>query len=204
MPDGSGVAAARIGPNALIQLVPILDATHGAAARRALFAACGTPVPDGSAMIDEGPVAAIHRAMRARFPETAPAIARAAGLAVGDYILANRIPAPVQTVLRALPAPLAARALTRAITAHAWTFCGSGHVTARAGHPTVCAIHDNPMVRGETADHGLCHWHTAVFERLFATLVHPCASARETACCAMGAPACRFEIRWRGRTPPPA
>lgn len=198
MPDGGGVASARIGPNALIQLVPVLDATHGEAARRALFAGCGVAeVPDGSAMIDEAPVAAVHQAMRARFPETAPAMARAAGLAVGDYILAHRIPAPAQTVLRTLPAAVAARMLSRAILSHAWTFCGSGHVTASAGHPSVFDIHDNPVVRGEASDTCLCHWHVAVFERLFTRLVHSCAHAREVACCAMGAPACRIEIGWR-------
>lgn len=198
MPDGSGVAVGRIGPNALIQLVPVLDATHGTAARQALFEACGVAeVPDGSGMIDEGPVAAVHQAMRTRFPDTAPQMAHAAGLAVGDYILAHRIPSPAQTILRTLPAPLAARVLTRAILSHAWTFCGSGHVTGSAGHPTVFKIHDNPVVRGEHSEACLCHWHAAVFERLFTRLVHSCAHAQETACCATGAPACRFEIRWR-------
>ncbi|MEM1431648.1 MAG: V4R domain-containing protein, partial [Pseudomonadota bacterium] len=41
----------------------------------------------------------------------------------------------------------------------------------------------------------LCHWHAAVFERLFRVLVSPESSVTEVACCAMGAPACRFEIR---------
>ncbi len=198
MADGPGARQARIGPNALIQLAPILDATHGVAARRALFLENGVlDVPDGSSMIDEGPVAAIHQAMRARFPDTARPMARAAGLAVGDYILTHRIPRPAQAVLRALPAPWAARVLSRAILSHAWTFCGSGRVTAEAGPPTVFEIHDNPFVRGETSDRPLCHWHAAVFERLFSSLVHRRAQACETRCGAQGAAACRFEINWR-------
>ncbi len=198
MLDHAGLSGGRIGPNALMQLAPVLDRMVGEAARRDLFAAHGLmAVPDGSAMIDEGLVAAIHQDMRLRHPAQARAMARAAGLATGDYILANRIPAPARMVLRALPAPLAARMLTRAITAHAWTFCGTGALTAHPGHPTVFEITDNPVVRGELRPRPICDWHAAVFERLFATLVHPKARARETTCCAMGHAACRFELRWR-------
>lgn len=198
MLDQVGLSGGRIGPNALMQLAPVLDRTVGQPARRALFAAHGLmAVPDGSAMIDEGLVAAIHQDMRLRHPAQARAMARQAGLATGDYILANRIPAPARTLLRALPAPLAARALTRAITAHAWTFCGTGRLTATAGHPTVFEIADNPVVRGEIRNHPICDWHAAVFERLFAALVHPRTRVREVACCATGCDSCRFELRWR-------
>ncbi len=198
MADGAGARQARIGPNALIQLAPILDATHGVAARRALFLENGVvDVPDGSEMIEEGPVAAIHQAMRARFPDTARPMARAAGLAVGDYILAHRIPRTAQALLRTLPAGLSTRILSRAILSHAWTFCGSGTVTAEAGHPTTFEIRDNPFVRGETSDRPLCHWHAAVFERLYSSLVHRRAQASEIRCGAQGVSSCRFEINWR-------
>lgn len=198
MLDHSGLTGGRIGPNALMQLAPVLDRTEGEAARRALFAAHGLmEVPDGSAMIDEGLVAAIHQDMRLRFPHEARSMARKAGLATGDYILANRIPAPARALLRALPAPLAARALTRAITAHAWTFCGTGRLAAHPGHPTVFEIAANPVVRGEIRMRPICDWHAAVFERLFSALVHRQARVREVTCCAMGHEACRFEIRWK-------
>ena len=78
-------------------------------------------------------------------------------------------------MLEALPASLASRQLLSAIARHAWTFAGSGRYAA------------GPV----------CHWHAGVFETLFRTLVHPRSRARETACCAAGAPACRFEIDWR-------
>ena len=48
----------------------------------------------------------------------------------GDYLLAHRIPKPVQALLKRLPAPLAARVLLAAITRHAWTFAGSGRFEA--------------------------------------------------------------------------
>jgi divinyl protochlorophyllide a 8-vinyl-reductase len=57
-------------------------------------------------------------------------------------------------------------------------------------------IADNPVVRGETAATPVCHWHSAVFAGLFAALVDPHTQVIETACCACGAPACRFEVRW--------
>ncbi|MCM2560524.1 bacteriochlorophyll 4-vinyl reductase [Lutimaribacter sp. EGI FJ00015] len=198
MLDHSGLSGGRIGPNALMQLAPVLDRDVGVDARHALFAAHGLmEVPDGRVMIDEALVAAIHQDMRLRHPEHARAMARAAGLATGDYLLDNRIPASARRLLRTLPAPLAARVLTRAITAHAWTFCGTGHLTARPGHPTVFDITANPVVRGEIRPRPVCDWHAAVFERLFTALVHHRARVREVTCCAMGHAACRFELRWR-------
>lgn len=197
MPDGSHMTA-RIGPNAVLQLAPAMDRIAGEGARRALFAPLGfDPLPDPTAMIDETRVSALHGALRRQHPENARKIAIAAGQGTGDYILANRIPHGAQSLLRALPARLAAPILTRAILAHGWTFCGTGTLTAKSGPPVVFTLADNPIIRGERAPAPLCHWHAAVFERLFARLVHPRAHAVETACCATGAPACRFEIDWR-------
>ncbi|MGX0879138.1 divinyl protochlorophyllide a 8-vinyl-reductase [Roseovarius sp. MBR-154] len=197
MPDGSHMPA-RIGPNAVLQLAPVMDRMVGEAARRALFAPLGfDPLPGAEAMIDERPVAALHRALRRDHPEVADRIARAAGAATGDYILANRIPRAAQTLLRALPAALAAPLLTRAILAHGWTFCGSGQLTARGRHPVTFTLENNPIPQvGESAA-PVCHWHAACFERLFARLVHGQSEVTETACCATGAPACRFTVSWR-------
>lgn len=197
MPDGCHVTA-RIGPNAVLQLAPAMDRIAGEGARRALFAPLGfDPLPDPTAMIDEARVAALHGTLRCQHPENACKIAIAAGHGTGDYILAHRIPHAAKTLLRALPARVAAPILTRAILAHGWTFCGTGALTAKSGPPVVFTLTDNPIIRGERASAPLCHWHAAVFERLFARLVHPRAHAVETACCATGAPACRFEIDWR-------
>jgi divinyl protochlorophyllide a 8-vinyl-reductase len=193
-PDGG----ARIGPNAILQMVPVLDAQTGPEIRRALLAEAGViDLPDGSGMIPEGPAAALHQALRRKLPHEAPAIARAAGLGTGDYILAHRIPKPAQILLRLLPAPLAAPILAKAIARHAWTFAGSGRFAIAEGTPLTFTLADNPVVRGERSATPLCYWHVAVFERLFRSLVSPRAQVTETACCAQGAPACRFEIRLR-------
>lgn len=187
--------SARIGPNAILQLVPVLDRACGRATRERLLAAGGfDAVPDASAMIDEGAVARVHQALRAAFPKTAAALGWAAGTRTGDYIRINRIPRPAQAVLRALPRTLATRLLARAIAKHAWTFAGSGRFSIVGHRPLTVEIADNPVVRGERAATPVCHWHAAVFERLFRTLVDPNLRCREVACCAAGAPACRFVI----------
>lgn len=70
-------------------------------------------------MIPEADVVALFRALAGAHPEAAPSIAVEAGRATADYILAHRIPASAQVVLRILPHRLAARALARAIARHA-------------------------------------------------------------------------------------
>ncbi len=195
--DGAAPAATggRIGPNAVLQLVAVLERAGGAALRDRLLEAAGIgALPDGSGLIDEARAARLHQALRRLMPGRAPALLAEAGRATADYILAHRIPGPARMALRALPAPLAAPVLARAIARHAWTFAGSGRFEVAARRPLVFALHDNPLVRGETAGHCLCHWHAAVFARLFQVLVSRRAEARETCCCAQGAPACRFEV----------
>jgi divinyl protochlorophyllide a 8-vinyl-reductase len=197
-PESPAHGGARIGPNAILQMVPVLDAHTGPDVRRSLLAEAGViELPDGSGMIPEGPAAALHQALRRRLPHEAPQIAREAGLGTGDYILAHRIPRTAQALLRVLPARLAAPILARAIARHAWTFAGSGTFAIAARTPLTFTLVDNPVVRGERSAVPLCAWHEAVFERLFRRLVSRSALVTETQCCAQGAPACRFEVRLR-------
>lgn len=186
-------AAGRIGPNALLQLLPVLDA---AGLREAVFAAAGVPVPPGDAgMWPEDQVAAVHRRLRADWPVQAPGWLAAAGRGTGDYILAHRIPRPVQAILRASPAPLAAPLLALAIRRNAWTFAGSGRFCIAGWQPLVFEIAGNPLVAGERHARPVCHWHVAVLARLFGALVWPRAAVEETGCTAAGDPACRFVLR---------
>jgi divinyl protochlorophyllide a 8-vinyl-reductase len=186
----------RIGPNALTQLLPLLEKAGGVEMRERLLARAGVfEMPDMTGLIDEEPVARLHRAMRAEMPELAPSLAWEAGVRTADYILANRIPKPVQAVLKRLPAWAAGPVLSKAIARNAWTFAGSGRFEVVRAWPAVFDIHDNPVVRGEQAATPICHWHVGVFERLYRVLVSDRARAREVACCACGAEACRFEVR---------
>lgn len=186
--------AARIGPNALLQLVPVLDRALGVAERVALFARADVPVPPADAgMWPEAEVARLHRAVVQARPDLAPGLMRAAGLGTADYILANRIPRAARALIRALPTPLGARLLTAAIAKHSWTFAGSGRFSVVLNRPLTVTITANPLACGARRAPS-CHWHAAVFERLYGTLVWPSVQVRETACCACGDAACRFEI----------
>ncbi|MCC1482170.1 bacteriochlorophyll 4-vinyl reductase [Roseibaca sp. Y0-43] len=185
---------ARIGPNAILQHVPVLDATIGERLRGALLYRAGVAEPPADAgMWPEAEVARLHHAVRLFLPDRAPAIQRAAGLAVGDYILAHRIPKLAQRLIRALPAQLGARLLTMAIAKHSWTFAGSGQFRVLGYGPLRVEIRDNPLAQ-HAADAPICHWHAAVFERLYSALVWPDVRVVEEACAATGAPACLFRI----------
>ena len=186
-------AIGLIGPNAILQLVPVIEQAGGRELRDEIFAAAGVfELPEKEGMIEETPAARIHQALRREVPDLAPALAWEAGKRTGDYVLANRIPTFAQRILRVLPRWLAQPLLTRAIEKHAWTFAGSGEFRVTA--PGIFELRRNPIVAGEYADRPLCHWHAAVFERLFRKLVSDDLRCAETACCAMGAPACRFEL----------
>jgi divinyl protochlorophyllide a 8-vinyl-reductase len=193
-------AVARIGPNAILQVDGALRAAYGDDATGDLFRAAGLErylrePPTG--MVDEREVIRLHATLRARLaPPDARRIAREAGLATGDYLLAHRIPRAAQRVLAVLPAPLAARVLLAAIARHAWTFAGSGRYAARAGRPVVVTIGDCPLCRGVRSVAPQCEYYAATFERLFRTLVAPHAHVVETRCRALGAEACTFEIAW--------
>jgi divinyl protochlorophyllide a 8-vinyl-reductase len=181
-----------IGPNAILQLLPVLERAGGLGLRDRLLRAAGAEVPDGSAMIAETHAAHLHREVRHLMPDRAQIVMTEAGIATADYILAHRVPAPAQWLLQALPAPLAAPLLAKAINRHAWTFAGSG--AFRVLSPTCFEITDNPLVRGEHATHPACHWHAAVFARLYQVLVNPGFRCVETDCCTVAGPVCRFEL----------
>lgn len=190
----------RIGPNAVLQLLDVLAADGDDALSARLLAEAGLRAPPSThGLMPEAPAAAMHQALRRQVPGRAAGLAARAGAGTADYILAHRIPRPAQWVLRFLPGVLSAPLLARAIARNAWTFAGSGRFRLVSTRPVVFEIADNPIVRGERADAPLCAWHAAVFTRLFAALVDPRAVAVETACCAAGAPACRFELHRSGR-----
>lgn len=193
-------AGARIGPNAIIRVAEALRREGGEALERRVFATAQLGGYLGSLpeqMVDEAEVTRLHHALRLTLrAERARSVSRDAGYATGDYLLAHRIPRPVQTLLRLMPARLAARVLMQAIGRHAWTFAGSGEFSFTPGRPVRFVLRGNPVCRGILADAPACDYYAATFERLFRAIVHPRATVTETACEAAGADACRFEIRW--------
>ncbi len=186
---------ALIGPNSILQLVPVLDAAVGERARSELLAEARVhTLPSDDGLMDEAPAARVHQLLRRRYPERAEELARLAGERTGDYILAHRIPPVARRVLRSMPPWLAAPLLANAIEKHAWTFAGSGRFRILSRYPLIFALDDNPVVRGERADRPVCAWHAAVFQRLFNVIVDEELRCVETACCASGAASCVFEL----------
>ncbi|TDL90522.1 bacteriochlorophyll 4-vinyl reductase [Meridianimarinicoccus aquatilis] len=183
-----------IGPNAILQFLPVLDRFCGPVRRAQILAAAGIfDIPDGLSMIPETDAARLHRQIRKEEPALAPTLAAKAGFETANYILANRIPDLAQTVLKVLPRKPAARILSGAIEKHAWTFAGSGSFKVQSAWSFT--ITNNPIVRGEVSGVPLCAWHTAVFERLYRVLVSPDCRCEETLCAAQGSGnTCHFKM----------
>ena len=186
--------AGRIGPNAILQLIDVLERRGEFDLCRSVLAEAGVARPPRDAgMLPEADCAKVHQALR-RVSPLAEGLLEEAGLATGDYILAHRIPKLAQRVLRLMPGGLAAPILTKAIARHSWTFAGTGEFREDSSRPLVVSVARNPLVAGWRAETPQCIWHVAVFRRLYGRLVWPGVRVREVACCACGDPECRFEI----------
>lgn len=198
----------RVGPNAITRVAEALSGLRGEAETAIVFAAAGLAphlADPPAAMVPEDDVARLHRALHDRLgPVEAARIAREAGRLTGDYLLAHRIPAPAQRLLRLLPRPLAARILVAAIARHAWTFAGSGRFSyGFAGGGLDLTLEGSPVCRDLRTEAPACDYLAATFERVFAAMLGPEVRVVETACAAAGAPACRFRVDWRGGVPVP-
>jgi len=190
----------RIGPNAITRIADALERQVGHAMTADLFGSAGLAVhlehPPAS-MVDEREACRLHGLMRARLGDAVgAAVAHEAGVATADYLLAHRIPRPVQFLLKRLPAALACRSLVRAISRHAWTFAGSGQFEAHAARPVLLTIRHNALCQGQHSIHPVCDYYAATFEQLFRVLVHPQARVTELTCEARGEDACRFQLCW--------
>ncbi len=197
----SGAApAGRIGPNAVIRLAEALDALESKAMTKRFFIAAdlgryAETLPD--AMVPEQEVTTLHHHLRSSFSQVrAASISWIAGLRTADYLLANRIPKPVQSLLRLLPKQLAAFILLKAIGRHAWTFAGSSRFTWAMGRPITLSFEDCPLCRGSHASAPCCGYYAATFEHLFRQLIAAETEVSETDCIATGGGTCRFEIRF--------
>ena len=184
-------AAARIGPNAIIQLGETFAARDNSAKAKVIYAAAGclpllSHPPER--MVDESIVARLFTTVASDMPEARDYL-KEAGTRTGDYILANRIPAFARRLLPLLPSRLALKILLRAIQKHSWTFAGSGTFHGASDH---VSIKNNKI-----ATRLGCVWHEAVFTRIFSRLLRAPVEVRESTCCGRGADTCRFEIHFK-------
>jgi len=193
-------ASARIGPNAIVRTAEALSASRGDDTCRRIFARAGLEpylVAPPTTMVAEGDVVALHRAVRAELDAAAAdAVMADAGARTARYLLAHRIPAPAQALLRALPARVASRLLLGLIARHAWTFAGSAELGIVHGRPARVVFHNSPLARVPTGAAPVCGFYVATFETLFRQLVHAETVGRETACAAAGDAACILELSW--------
>lgn len=207
----AGSACPRIGPNAIIRLQQALQHSVGLERARSIFEQAGQArylAQPPEHMVAEADVTSLYTSLPAQLgPRLAAEVSGHAGWLTGDYLLANRIPAPVQALLHWLPAPLAARVLIAAIRKHAWTFVGGGQfdvswvpVSARLPGDRrarlMLRIERCPICRGTKQAVPACSYYAASFESLFVALVHRRARVHEFACHALGASACTFEVSW--------
>lgn len=188
-----------IGPNAIIQVANVLGERFGSPLIERIFAQARLETYAAHPpqhMVREEHVAALHRALRETLGVAcAEAVLWEAGLRTADYLLANRIPQPVQRLLRWLPAGLASRMLLAAIGRNAWTFAGSGTFRAEAGRPVRIAIANCSLCR-DGAPGPSCAYFRAVFERIYQQLVSPHARATGDTLAPQEPPVCHFCITW--------
>jgi divinyl protochlorophyllide a 8-vinyl-reductase len=190
----------RIGPNAILQVMAAADARVGRASRDALLHGAGlsrylyAPPRD---MVPQRDVARLQRQLREQLGSArAREVAIDAGRRTADYLLAHRIPAVVQRVLRRLPSGLSCRILAGAIARHAWTFAGSGRFSVSRGAPLCFTIVSNPLCSDIRAEHPVCDYFVATFEGLFQNIVDTRIRVVERSCQACGDDACVFDICW--------
>lgn len=195
-------ATGRIGPNAITRVAEALQRQLGRGVAAELFSLAGLSAHlenPPQQMVDEAEALRLHSLLRSELgAQLSAEVARDAGVATAEYLLAHRIPKPVQVLLRVLPAPWACRVLLAAIRRHAWTFAGSGHFEAIAGPPALLTIRNNPLCRDQHSAVPVCDYYAATFEHLFRKLVHADTRVRELSCEACGDDACRFELSWSG------
>jgi divinyl protochlorophyllide a 8-vinyl-reductase len=162
--------SALIGPNAVLQAVEVMEARLGHAGTLAILADAQIDMlPSGEHMIPEVQALRLHRWLALHEPMGCLDIAEEAGARTADYIIGHRIPVPAASLLRHLPAMLAAPLLMAAIGKHAWTFVGAGVFTPHGAWRFTIdrSAADDSVPPPES----LFLWYAAVFTRLYRQLV---------------------------------
>jgi divinyl protochlorophyllide a 8-vinyl-reductase len=183
----------HMAPQMVIDLLAAAGMRLGPAARADLETRAGfARTPGPKQPIQEDRVHDLHITLRRTFPETAAEILKAAGTVTAEGLVAHQLSSRAQLMLSGGPWTIAAWLLGRWAKQNSWTFAGSARFTPVNG--LEFELIDNPLIRGETSDRPLCHFHEALFGRLFQMLVDPNLVCREIACQTTGAPSCRFVV----------
>jgi divinyl protochlorophyllide a 8-vinyl-reductase len=121
---------------------------------------------------------------------------RRSGNLTGEYVLANRIPKPVQRIIKLLPRSLRLKVLLTAIGKSAWTFAGSGTYSFITHPRPLITINNSIIKQAAQAQKPICSYYTGAFETLIKALVTPKAVITEVECLAGGSDKCCFTIRF--------
>ncbi len=188
----------QIGPNVVLQLIPAAIGMGFGERLKAIFKTArfeewwSSPPHEMIAAKDASILfGAIHNAFSSKEAE---ALLARAGQMTADYLLANRIPKPAQFILRFMPRRLAVQILSKAIAKHAWTFAGAGRFKARITPSIHFEITDNPLCANLQTATPSCHWHAAVFQRIFGSIFNAPVRVTEIECAGVSGRVCRFEI----------
>jgi divinyl protochlorophyllide a 8-vinyl-reductase len=191
------MSAARIGPNSIIQTIAALSEAYAPDELRTVLAgeAEGYLSHLPHEMIPEVAFHELVDLLTARLGAVrAGEILYRSGERTADYVRANRIPAPIRTLLGLLPAPLSLRLLLPAISKHAWTFAGSGAFSFSIGRTPAVSIGRSVSQDTSGIASVLCRYYCGAFTQMLRRLVSPHISLREVACQAHGGDACVYQI----------
>ncbi len=184
----------RIGTNAVLQTLRAVEVLCGRAIAVDVARELDLPEADPQGMIPEAWFVSLVGILRRRREiSDAEGILRLAGSYTGDYVAANRIPAPFRVLLRVLPARLAVPLLLWAFRRHAWTFAGSGDFQVLGPYPGTLVLQGPPTCRHADGPDPSGAYYEAAFQRLL-ELAAPGIRVTEEACQAGGHPACRFRL----------
>lgn len=186
--------AGFMGPLSILMVAEAAEKICGAPTMEDLLKAAQIyRLPGHDEPVRETRVADLHCALRRELPEKSELIARLAGRMTADFVMEHRMSHRAQIMLQNMPWHISAWMLGRTTELNSWTFAGSGEfkITGRLDFQ----ITGNPVIKGETSDVPICHYHAAQLERLFQKLIDGNLVCVETACAAAGADHCHFVIR---------
>lgn len=192
-----------IDAGAVLTLAEAVETAFGIQKLATLLSDAGfKTLPAASEMIPEEDAARLHRQLCNAMPEDAKPLKTTAGQTMARQLLAQEIPKPAQSVLRAFPQMDAAHGLAGIIARRANLFAGSG--TFRAIDPWMFELWQNPLTRSANRAYCGCHWQAAIIAQLYQTLIGPRYTCVETCCGTEGnGDICRFVIRETASTTAP-
>ncbi len=195
----AGHGSGKIGPNSIIQTFQALQEFYGQKKTREILEQGGqghilSYLP--SEMIDEQEFIALAKMLFSQLgvDEAIPLMRRSGNL-TGKYVLANRIPKPVQRLIKLFPRPIRLKILLTAIGKSSWTFAGSGTYSFITRPRPLITINNSIIRQAVQADKPVCSYYRGAFETLIWALVSPKAVVEEVECLAGGDSRCRFVIK---------